>query len=200
MKEPSTSRIIVIGTSFGGLTALETLLPSLPEDFPVPIALVQHRSKDSDNGLRDFLSSYSRLSIVEPEDKQPIEPGRIYLAPQGYHLLVEPYHFALSIDAPVLYARPSINVLFETAPDTYRDGTIGVILTGANADGAQGLAKIKAYGGQVVVQDPASAAAPQMPEAALAATRADHILPLAEIGPLLISLCAEAKAPATNVT
>ena len=194
-------QIIVIGASFGGLTALQTLLPDLPESFPVPIAIVQHRSKDSDYGLCEFLSRHSRLPIIEPEDKQVIEPGRVYLAPHNYHLLVEGDHFALSIDAPVLHARPSVDVLFESAADAYRAGTIGVILTGANADGAQGLAKIKAFGGVAVVQDPASAEARQMPDAALAATSVDRVLPLTEIAPLLVDLCTAAVAAttATNI-
>jgi two-component system, chemotaxis family, protein-glutamate methylesterase/glutaminase len=120
--------IVVIGTSLGGLQALEVILSSLPKSFPLPIAIAQHRHKSSDGELVHFLQQHSLLPILEVEDKQAIVGGNVYLAPPDYHLLVEPGHFSLSTEAPISYARPSIDVLFETGADVYREGVIGVIL------------------------------------------------------------------------
>lgn len=181
--------LVVVGTSLGGLHALEVLLAGLPKDFPVSVAVVQHRHKDSENTLSFFLQQHSSLPLKEPEDKEAIVPGQVYLAPADYHLLVEPGSFALSTEAPVEYARPSIDVLFESAAEVYAEKVIGVILTGANQDGAQGLAKIKAHGGLAVVQEPATAFSPTMPQAAIAAVRVDWILPLLEIAPFVVNLC-----------
>lgn len=185
-------RIICIGTSYGGLAALQELLPALPADFAVPVVIVQHRSRDTDNGLREYLQKHSRLPVREPEDKETIEANTVYLAPRDYHLLVEQGEFSLSIEAPVAYARPSVDVLFESAADAYRAQSIGVILTGANADGARGLAKIKDRGGAVIVQEPESAQASRMPQRAIeaiGADRIDYIKPLGEIAGCLIELC-----------
>jgi len=181
-------KLIVIGTSFGGLHALEVLLSGLPKSFPVAIAVVQHRHRDN-NTLPFFLQQHSALPLKEAEDKEMILPGRVYLAPTDYHLLVEVGSFALSTEAPVSYARPSIDVLFESASDAYTERVIGVILTGASDDGAEGLAKIKAHGGLTLVQEPATAESRMMPEAALAAVPVDWILPLEDIAPLLVKVC-----------
>jgi two-component system chemotaxis response regulator CheB len=178
--------IVVIGASAGGLKALQTLLGTLPATFLLPIVIVQHRSADTADLLRPMLQRYSALPVSEPEDKQGILPGRVYLAPADYHLLVEPGHFTLSLEEPVWSARPAIDVLFESAADAYGERTIGVILTGANRDGARGLAAIKRRGGLAIVQDPATATNPAMPTAASAG--ADRILPLLEIGPFLNDL------------
>jgi len=178
------SKIVVVGASTGGLKALQTLLGSLPAEFPLPIAIVQHRGADSE-GLPEFLRASSRLRVKEPEDKEPIEVGKVYIAPRDYHLLIENQSFALSTESPVAYARPSIDVLFESAADEYEDRVIGVILTGANRDGARGLHKIKAQGGLTIVENPASAKSREMPEAAISLTTVDWILPLQEIGPTL---------------
>lgn len=185
--------IIVVGTSIGGLRALQTLLSGLPDEFPVPIVIVQHRGKDSETGLCDFLARSSRLPISEPDDKEAILPGHAYLAPRDYHLLVEKGTFALSTDAPVSFARPSIDVLFESVADEYKEDAIGIVLTGANRDGAKGLAAIKLQGGLTVVEDPASAVCREMPDAAIASTSVDRILALAEIGPFLGGLCNSAN-------
>lgn len=181
--------IVVIGTSYGGLSALQTLLPALAADFPLPVVVVQHRRKDNDDGLCEFLRKHSHLPLGEPNDKEAIEPGRVYLAPRDYHLLIAEGSFALSVDSPVIHARPSIDVLFESAADAYRDRAVGVILTGANRDGSRGLAHIKALGGLALVQDPETAESPAMPEAAIAGTEVDCVLPLAEIAPFLNELC-----------
>jgi two-component system chemotaxis response regulator CheB len=180
-------RVVVIGTSYGGVAALQTLLPGLSPDLGVPVVVVQHRTKDADNGLCEFLRDRCPLPVVEPNDKDAVLAGRLYLAPRDYHLLLEDGRFALSVDAPVTYARPSIDVLFESAADAYGADVIGVILTGANRDGARGLARIKARGGMAVVQDPEEAASRAMPEAAAAS--ADRVLPLGGITPLLNELC-----------
>lgn len=181
--------LIVVGTSLGGLRALEILLAGFPKRFSVPVAIVQHRHKDSDDSLSTFLQRQCTLFVVEAEDKETIVPGRVYLAPADYHLLVEAKHLALSTEAPVFYARPSIDVLFESAADAYAERVIGVILTGASQDGTQGLAKIKANGGLAIVQEPTTAESKTMPKAAIASVAVDWILPLDEIAPLLVNLC-----------
>jgi two-component system chemotaxis response regulator CheB len=127
--------------------------------------------------------------VLDVEDKMTIERGRVYIAPPDYHLLVERGTFALSVDERVQFARPSIDVLFESAAHTYGAGVIGIILTGANEDGAAGLAAIKARGGVALVQDPSGAERRTMPDAAIAATVADAVLPVEEMGPFLYGLC-----------
>lgn len=180
-------RIVVIGTSLGGLRALVELLGGLPAGFAAPLAVVQHRSPDT-GGLAGLLQSYTALEVLEAEDKQPLEPGRVYLAPADYHMLVEQTWIALSTDAPVVHARPSIDVLFESAAIAYGPAAVGVILTGASDDGAAGLACVRRAGGLALVQDPADAVCPVMPRAALAAAGADRLLPLAQIAPALTAL------------
>ncbi|HYW22385.1 MAG TPA: chemotaxis protein CheB [Nodularia sp. (in: cyanobacteria)] len=184
-------RLVVIGTSLGGLSALQKVLGNLPGDFVVPIAIVQHRHNNSGNTLLRLLQTNSLLPIQEVEDKDEILPGRVYLAPPDYHLLIEKGYFALSTDEPVSYARPSIDVLFESAADIYAEQAIGVILTGANQDGMKGLEKIKARGGIAIVQEPTTAESPIMPIAAISAVKVDGILPLLEIARLLVKLCHE---------
>ncbi|MBW4555315.1 MAG: chemotaxis protein CheB [Trichormus sp. ATA11-4-KO1] len=187
-------KIVLIGTSLGGLSALKIILGNLPADFLVPIVIVQHRHKNSDNTLEALLQEQTFLPIKEVEDKDKILPGNVYLAPADYHLLIEPGYFALSTDEPVSYARPSIDVLFESAADIYAEQVIGVILTGANHDGTQGLKKIKARGGITIVQEPATAESSIMPQAAISAVTVDWILSLAEIANLLKVLSATESA------
>ena len=184
----SQFEIVVVGTSTGGLKALQTLLSGLPAAFALPVVIVQHRGKDSDGGLCEFLSQWSSLPVVEPEDKEPVRPGQVYLAPRDYHLLIENASFALSTDPPIGFARPSIDVLFESAAAEYQQRVIGVILTGANGDGARGLATIKSRGGLTIVEDPVSAARRELPQTAIAQATPDWILPLAEIAPHLNEL------------
>ncbi|MEA2206340.1 MAG: two-component system, chemotaxis family, protein-glutamate methylesterase/glutaminase [Blastocatellia bacterium] len=186
--------IVVVGTSTGGLKALQVLLSGLPADFPLPVVIVQHRAKGSDIGLRDYLQQSSHMPVIEPDDKEALLPGRVYLAPRDYHLLIENGALALSTAPPLAHARPSIDMLFETAADNYAERVIGVILTGANYDGAQGLSRIKARGGLTLVQDPLSAACPQMPAAALEATRADAVLPLDQMAARLQELTNPSRA------
>ncbi len=181
-------KIVVMGASLGGMAALKVVLKALPKDFPLPLAVVVHRSTDHQGLLVKTLQKSSALSVVEVEDKQSILPGHAFVAPADYHLLVEEDHFALSTEASVNYARPSIDVLFESAADCMGNQVMGVILSGANEDGALGLVAVKRRGGMTVVQDPATAEARAMPEAAIAATVVDMILPLREIGPFLTKI------------
>lgn len=182
--------LVAIGCSMGGMAAMEQIFSVLPEDFPVPIVVAQHRYRTSGEALPNFLRRHSKLSVVDADDKQWIQPGHVYLAPADYHLLVDRGgELSLSIDAAVAFSRPSIDVLFESAADAYPGGVIGVVLTGANADGARGAKRIKERGGFVVVQDPQTAESAEMPQAAIDATRVDRILPLNRIGPFLVELC-----------
>jgi two-component system chemotaxis response regulator CheB len=181
--------LVAIGASWGGLEAIETVLSALPDSFETPIAIAQHRAVDSGSGaLSRMLALRSGVDVCEAGDKDAIEPRRVYVAPPDYHLLVEPDGFALSTEGPVQHSRPSIDVLFETAADTYGHRLIGVVLTGANADGAAGLVAIKRSGGVCIAQDPASAERPEMPAAAVATGVADYVLPLDEVAPRLASL------------
>ena len=182
--------LIAVGASWGGLEAVGRLLETLPDELDVPLAIVQHRGVDGRRtGLAELLQAATSRPVRDVTDKEPIERGVVYLAPADYHLLVEREHFALSTEARVNYARPAVDVLFESAADAYGPGAIGIVLTGANDDGAAGLARIKEAGGVAIVQDPLTAERAQMPEAALAATSADTVLPLDEIAPFLLGLC-----------
>jgi two-component system, chemotaxis family, protein-glutamate methylesterase/glutaminase len=181
--------LIVIGASLGGLLALRQILQQLRPDFSIPIAIAQHRHRDLQRSLVASLQESSPLPLREVEDKDEILPGKIYLAPADYHLLVELGYFGLSTDLPVSYARPSIDVLFESAADAYGNQTVGVILTGANQDGAVGAAAIKAQGGLVLVQKPETAESAAMPAAAIAQTCVDSVLSLSELAAWLNVLC-----------
>ncbi len=187
--------IALIGASWGGLNALTTVLSSLAcDELRATVVIAQHRSPDSGQGvLPQLLGFSSTVPVREAGDKDTIEPSTIYVAPPDYHLLIEERHFALATDVRVQFARPSIDVLFETAAEAYGERALGVILTGANADGAAGLRSIREHGGLVVVQDPATAEKSTMPAAALAATPVDAVLPLEEIGPFLVRHCCEER-------
>ena len=180
--------VAVVGTSWGGLAALRTLVAGLPADFQMGVVLVQHRHKDSDHLLRVLLQERSALTVCEVEDKMPLEHGTIYIAPPDYHTLVEPGHFSLSTEAPVRYSRPSIDVTFSSAADSYAHRTVGVVLTGANADGSDGLRRISDRGGMALIQDPSTAESPMMPTAAVRAVPRARVMPLAEMVAYLASL------------
>ena len=180
--------LIVIGCSLGGMRALEKLLSAFPKDFQTPIVVAQHRHRASNEGLPSHFRRSTKLCVVDAEDKQWIKPNCVYFAPANYHLLVERGEFNLSTEGAVLFSRPSIDVLFESAADAYRDRLVAVVLTGANSDGTNGVRRVKQAGGFVVVQDPATAEAPQMPQSAIDTGRVDRILPLERIGPYLVEL------------
>jgi two-component system chemotaxis response regulator CheB len=183
------TELVVVGASWGGLRALSTLLDGLPADLGAPVVIAQHRAPRSTDGLAKLLQQHSAVSVCEVEDKMQIEPGNVFLAPPDYHLLVERGHLGRSLDERVQHSRPSIDVLFESAARAYGSGVAAVVLTGANADGAEGLQAVKRAGGFTVVQDPATAESPVMPEAAIASGAADKVLPLSDIAPFLVELC-----------
>ncbi|MDX6412519.1 MAG: two-component system, chemotaxis family, protein-glutamate methylesterase/glutaminase [Gaiellaceae bacterium] len=181
--------LIVVGASWGGFHAVGAFLESLGPQTSAAVVIAQHRSADGGDELAELLQSHTELPIRDAEDKDPLVPGTVLLAPQDYHLLIESGGtLALSTEARVQFARPSIDVLFESAADAYREKCIGVVLTGANEDGAAGLARIKRRGGVAIVQDPRGAERGEMPAAAIAATDVDVILPLAEIGAFIRGL------------
>ena len=180
--------IVVIGTSLGGFHALKTVLGDLPEDFPLPIVVVQHRSFEDSEAFALLLGAYVQLPVVEAEDKQEIQPGKIFVGPPNYHLLIDGSHMGLSTEAPVLHARPSIDVLFESAAECFGEGVLGILLTGMSRDGTAGLRRIRECGGFSVVQDPMTAQGRIMPETAIESAVADKILPLERIGPVLLDL------------
>jgi two-component system, chemotaxis family, protein-glutamate methylesterase/glutaminase len=181
-------RAIVIGVSSGGVSALKILLPPLPADFSIPLLLVQHVGANTGGYWIEVLNKECPLDIHEAEEKEKIEPGHVYVAPPNYHMMVDSDEtLALSIDERVNFARPSIDVLFETAAEVYREGLAGIVLTGANHDGAAGLKEIRESGGITIVQDPHTAVSRYMPEAAIAASTPDHILSLENIAALLMS-------------
>jgi len=187
--QPLRYQAIVIGLSAGGMQALKLFIPVLPAGFPLPIAIAQHVEEHSDGFLAEYLNQNSVLMVKEAEDKEPVCAGYIYIAPPGYHLLVEKDRtFSLSVDARVNYCRPSIDVLFESAVDAFGDTLIGVVLTGANADGSRGLKAVKDAGGYAIVQNPATAEALYMPAAALEATPVDSVIDIEELAPLLVRL------------
>jgi two-component system chemotaxis response regulator CheB len=177
---------IVIGTSAGGLNALQEILAPLPGDFRFPILIVQHRWPAQDDMMVFLLNESCNLHVKEAEQLEPICPGRVYLAPANYHLLVEPNKtLSLSVDDKVCYSRPSIDVLFETAAVVYCATLVGIILTGANHDGTAGLQTIQENGGFTIAQDPRTAEAPTMPNAAIQNNRVDKILSLPDIAQYL---------------
>lgn len=181
---------VVIGASAGGLAAVGAILAELKSTFCIPILLAQHISPHVDSHLATHFESKTTLTVNEAEDKEPIKRGNLYIAPPNYHLLVEfDGCTALSVDPPVNYSRPSIDVLFESAADYFGDELIGIILTGANSDGAAGLQRIKERGGMTVVQSVESAEAQAMPQAAIETADVDHILPLEAIGHFLNNIC-----------
>lgn len=180
--------IVVVGTSWGGLSALSAVVAGLPSTFALPIVVVQHRSRDAAGLLAELLQVRTRLCVEEVDDKRPILPGHVFIAPPNYHLLVERGFFSLTTDAPVRYSRPSIDVTFASAADEYGARTIGIVLTGANEDGALGLRRVADRGGLAIVQDPATAESAIMPQAALRLVPQALAVPLERIAGKLVSV------------
>ncbi len=180
--------IAVIGASWGGLGAVSRLIAALPAGFPIPLAIVQHRSRHADNLLASLLQDVTELRVVDVEDKEPLEPGSVYIAPANYHMLVESGYLSLTTDPLVRFSRPSIDVTFISAADTYQSKTLGIVLTGANDDGARGLAHMVKLGGRAIVQDPATAESATMPLAALNVVPQAEVLDLSRIPARLIAL------------
>ncbi|MDB4950010.1 MAG: CheB methylesterase [Gemmatimonadetes bacterium] len=180
-------RMVAVGASAGGLAALRALVAGLPPGFDLPVAVVQHRSRDS-YLLCELLQECSSLPVHEVNDKEEVRDGYVYIAPPDYHMLVDDGYFSLSVDEPVRYSRPSIDVTFQSVAETYGPDAIGVVLTGANADGAAGLRCIREAGGAAVVQDPETAEVRVMPQAALKAVPDACVLEMARIGPYLAAI------------
>ncbi|MEF7614075.1 chemotaxis protein CheB [Aquincola sp. MAHUQ-54] len=174
---------IVIGASAGGVQALQRLLAALPASTGAAVAIVLHLPPDRPSGLAALLSECCALPVTEALDKQPMTPGTVVVAPPDYHLLVEPDRtLALSVDAPLLYSRPAIDPLFDSAAVAYGPRLLGIVLTGASRDGSEGLAAVRRHGGQAWVEAPSTAAVSTMPAAALAHAGADLVAPLEELG------------------
>lgn len=186
----NTPAAIAIGCSAGGVDALKNVLGGLDAKLSQAILVCLHSRADTVSMLCEVLARICALPVVEAVEREAVQPGVVYLAPSGYHLLVESdLHFALSIDPRVNHARPSIDVLFQSAAEVWRESLVGVVLTGANADGAAGLRRIRQLGGMAVVQSPSDAEAAAMPQAALDTAGADYCLPLSDIAQLLNRLC-----------
>lgn len=183
--------IVGIGSSWGGLLAMSKLLGALPGDFSVPIVVVQHRGNDSDQLLAELLQDATDLTVSEVEDKEPLTPGTVHVAPANYHVLIDDGVLSLSLEEPVRFSRPSIDVMLSSAADAYGSAAIGVVLTGANEDGARGLSDIVKRGGRALVQDPKSAESATMPRAAVKEVPSAEVLPLDALGPRLIKLSLE---------
>jgi two-component system, chemotaxis family, protein-glutamate methylesterase/glutaminase len=189
--------LVAIGASWGGLDAVRTVLGGLPAELDAAVVIAQHRAPESHpTAFRDLLGAVTLLKVCEAGDKDDLRPGTAYIAAPDYHLLVEDGRLALTTDEPVQYARPSIDVLLQTAAEAYRERCVGVVLTGANADGASGLARIAELGGAALVQDPETAERDEMPRAALARVPTATVAPVAEIAPLLVELCGVTKVTA----
>lgn len=185
-------KAIVIGTSYGGPEALKLILPRLDKGFPLPVLIVLHIGDYSNDTFIDYLNSVCPLQVKEAEGNEPIRPGVIYFAPPNYHLQVENnFTFSLSTAQKVNYSRPSIDVLFESAAWVYGKSLIGVILTGANSDGAHGLKAVQNSGGKTIIQNPCSSLSPAMPRAAFKICKPDIKLKLEDIADQLISLALE---------
>lgn len=187
--------LVAIGTSMGGLVALKQLLSGLSAAFPWPLCLVQHRgTEDVGNAFVSALQRHCVLPVSEAEDKEPLLAGHVYIAPSDYHLLIEQGTLALSTEAKVCHARPSIDVLFDSASAACSSKMVAIVLTGNSGDGSHGAVQVKARGGTLIVQDPASAEYPVMPLATLAVTPADYVVGLPDIAPLLNRLAAKRSA------
>lgn len=182
----AVDHVVTIGCSAGGTEALRQLFQQRSVPSHVAVIVVLHVGTTSPDVLLDFLRAITKCPVAEASSQEPVRGGHIYFAPPGYHLLVSPGgEFELNVDDPVNYSRPSIDVLFETAAEAFREKVVGVVLTGANHDGAAGAAKILSRGGQVLIQSPEEAAHPQMPRAAMEATRIARGYPLHELSALL---------------
>jgi len=182
-----TAQVVAIGASWGGLRALAVVLGGLPADFAAPVVVTQHRGH-AKGMLAELLDRSAVLGVREAEDKDPLRPGEVLVAPPDYHLLVDGDSVALSVDEPVAFSRPSIDVLLSSVAASHGDRAIGVVLTGANSDGAAGLRAIWERGGIAIVQDPDEAERPEMPRAALAACAGAQVRPLEAIAPELCRL------------
>jgi two-component system chemotaxis response regulator CheB len=191
-KHQGRFRAVVIGVSTGGVEALKMLLGALPASYPLPVLIVSHVSPEAGNGLALLLDNLCDIKVKEADESEAVAPGTVYLAPPNYHMQLEhDGRISLSIDPPVNFARPSVDVLFETAADAMGPALVGLVLTGAGFDGSRGLKAVAMNGGVTVVQDPAGAVADSMPKSAIDAVSPDHVAPLKQLAALLIKLARE---------
>ncbi len=181
---------VVVGVSAGGMKALPRALATLPANFPVPVIVVQHRHpQDTREFYINYLNEKFQLTVKEADEKEMVKEGCVYIVPANYHLLLESDKtFSLTVDEKVNYSRPSIDVTFKSVADVFGEKLIGIILTGANSDGAMGLKTIKDKGGITIVQDPLTAESAVMPQSAIRACDPDYVLPLDEIASVLIEI------------
>jgi two-component system chemotaxis response regulator CheB len=180
---------VIIGGSWGGIEAVGAILEQLPQSFPLPIVVVLHQHRKSGTHIPEIFKRKCVLKVKEADEKEHLEPGTVYIAPANYHLLIEQdKSISLSIDKHVNYSRPSIDVSFVSTAQVYRDTLIGILLTGANQDGSEGVAQIKRFGGLAIIEDPNTAKVPIMPQAALARTQVDQVLKLQDIANFLLAI------------
>ncbi len=186
---PKPFECVIIGGSWGGIEAVGSILERLPEHFPLPIIVVLHQHRKSGSRIPEIFSRKCPLKVKEAEEKEALAPQTVYIAPPNYHLLVEKGgSLSLSVDKQVNFSRPSIDVSFMSAAEAYGDGLIGILLTGANHDGAEGVVIIKRYGGLVIIEDPDTAKVSTMPQSALSRTRVDQVLRLEDIPDFLLAI------------
>jgi two-component system chemotaxis response regulator CheB len=191
-----STELVAIGASSGGLDGIGTLLAALPRDFPAAVAVVLHMPPGNGGLLSGLFAARCALPVKEVEDKEFIVPGTVYIAAPDYHMLVEPDRsFSLSQDDPVHFSRPSIDVLLESAAIAYRERLLGIVLAGGSPDGAAGLMRVRALGGQAWMQEPGNADAPPMPASAIAHAGADRII---DMGTLARALAGMGKDPRKN--
>jgi two-component system chemotaxis response regulator CheB len=182
-------KAIVVGASAGGLNAVSVLLSNLPATFPIPFIIVQHRSRGEDALLEEILQLRARLTVKQADEKESVVPGTVYIAPPDYHVMIEMNEtISLSSDEAVNYSRPSIDVLFRSAAEAYKKNLLGIVLTGANDDGANGIRAIRKNGGCTIAQAPDEAEYNTMPQAAIKTRMVDHVFTLKEIVTFLTSL------------
>ena len=182
--------LVIVGGSWGGAKAVADLLSALPESFSTPVVIALHRSPNGvdESMIVKSLQRHTSMEVCEPDDKTVINRGHVYVAPADYHLMVEGGELVLSVDPPVRFSRPSIDVLFESAADAYGERLIAVLLTGANDDGSRGIVAVNVRGGRTFVQDPATAERTEMPTAAIATGAVDRVLPIRAIAAALGAL------------
>ena len=194
MNKKKKYNAVVIGVSAGGLNALSFLLSKIPEDYKIPIIIIQHRNSDQRDLLEEILQDKCKVKIKQADEKEPVKKGFVYLGPPDYHLLIEKDEtFSLTSDAKVKYSRPSIDVLFESASYVYQEKLVGIILTGANDDGTNGMKRISKYGGLTIAQNPQEAEFPIMPQAAISSGFVQNIFSLAEIQKFLLKINTESN-------
>lgn len=189
MKKSLKYLAVVVGASAGGTRAISGILAGLPRNIAFPIIIAQHRAIDEKSLLEENLQKKISVKVKQADEKEGISRGFVYIAPPGYHLLVErDQTFSLSCDPPVRFSRPSIDVLFETASEVYKEGLVAIILTGANDDGASGITSVLKFGGLTIAQDPEEAHFPAMPKAAIETGAVRRVFTLKEINKFLIEI------------